>query len=325
MNAPLAHELAKPDNNGIMVSIVCTAYNHEAFISQALESFVTQKTSFLFEILVHDDASTDHTPDIIRRYENNYRNLFVCVYQKENQFSKRDGNIFSNIMLPMARGKYIAICEGDDYWTDHSKLQKQVEYLESHPECPMCFHNAMVEYSDSKKSHLFRHLDERDYAGHEFYPNWIAPTASIVFRSAHIPFVCQKIRNPAYYYNDVIIILSLCEKGKAHCINSPMSVYRRHAGGLTQRPKTIEILGKLIRHAWGIHNDFDGKYATSARVILAGLYQLCALDDGTKYLPAVKYVTRAFMCSKVIGMKAMVKLGLRVFGIRRRLRAGPLY
>jgi len=114
----------------ILVSISCTSYNHEKYIKQCFDGFLMQKTNFNFEILVHDDASTDNTAAIIKEYENKYPDLFKCIYQTENQYSQGIRGIMSRFNFPRAQGKYIALCEGDDYWTDPLKLQKQVDFLE---------------------------------------------------------------------------------------------------------------------------------------------------------------------------------------------------
>jgi len=120
-----------------LVSIVCDTYNHAPYIRRALDGFLCQRTDFLFEIIVHDDASTDGTADIIRSYEAAHPDLFRCVYRAENVFSK-DPKILEHYVFPLARGKYIAICEGDDYWTSTDKLQKQISYMEAHPDCTLC-------------------------------------------------------------------------------------------------------------------------------------------------------------------------------------------
>ena len=122
-----------------LVSVICNAYNHELYIRDALKGFVTQKTDFPLEILIHDDASTDKTADIIREYEAQYPDLIKPIYQTENQYSR--GGI-GKFQFPRAVGKYIAFCEGDDYWTDPLKLQKQVDALEAHPEVDICAHAA---------------------------------------------------------------------------------------------------------------------------------------------------------------------------------------
>lgn len=126
----------------ILVTVVSLAYNHEPYIRQCLEGFVMQKTNFAFEVLIHDDASTDGTADIIREYELKYPNIIKPIYQKENQYSK-GVSIGRTFLYPNAKGKYIAECEGDDYWTDPYKLQKQVDFLEANPEYSMCYTNIL--------------------------------------------------------------------------------------------------------------------------------------------------------------------------------------
>ncbi len=133
-----------------LVSIVCNAYNHEKYIGDALSGFVMQKTSFPYEILVHDDASADNTASVIRRYEKQYPELIKPIYQTENQYSKRARSV-SELQFARARGKYIALCEGDDYWTDPLKLQKQADALENHPEVDICAHAALSVRADTKK------------------------------------------------------------------------------------------------------------------------------------------------------------------------------
>lgn len=120
-----------------LVSVICLAYNHEKYIRQCLNGFVMQQTTFPFEVLVHDDASTDKTAEIIREYEKKYPDIVKPTYQSENQFSK-GVKIDGDILFSKTRGKYIAFCEGDDFWIDPLKLQKQFDALEQHPECHLC-------------------------------------------------------------------------------------------------------------------------------------------------------------------------------------------
>jgi glycosyltransferase involved in cell wall biosynthesis len=127
-----------------LVSVSCATYNHENYIRDSLEGFLIQKTTFPIEILIHDDASTDGTADIIKEYEKKHPDLIFPIYQKENQYSK-GLTISSTFNWPRARGKYIALCEGDDYWTDPYKLQKQVEFLEATANAAGvgCYYNIM--------------------------------------------------------------------------------------------------------------------------------------------------------------------------------------
>ena len=116
-----------------LVSVYCLTYNHAKYIKDALEGFVHQKTNFQFEVIVHDDASTDGTADIIKDYARKYPDIIVPIYQNENQYSKKVP-ITRTFVLPILKGKYYAACEGDDFWCDENKLQKQVDWLENNPE-----------------------------------------------------------------------------------------------------------------------------------------------------------------------------------------------
>lgn len=123
----------------ITVSVLCATYNHEKYIARALEGFISQVTDFRFEVIVHEDASTDGTRGIVEKYESEYPDLIKPIYQEKNQYSQGRGIVLSN-MLSAAKGRYIALCEGDDYWIDEHKLQKQYEALEAHKECSICIH-----------------------------------------------------------------------------------------------------------------------------------------------------------------------------------------
>ena len=127
--------------NNIKVSIICNTYNHGKYIKDALDGFIMQKTDFEYEILIHDDASTDNTAKIIREYEKKYPNLVKPVYQNENQYSQGI-NIINVFQAPRVNGKYVALCEGDDYWTDPLKLQKQYDAMEKNVEVDICAHSA---------------------------------------------------------------------------------------------------------------------------------------------------------------------------------------
>lgn len=134
----------------IEVSIICNTYNHEDYIGDALESFIKQKTNFQFEILVHDDASTDRTPEIVKTYASKFPELVKPIYEEFNQYSIRPG-IVSEMQSARVKGKYIAICEGDDYWIDDYKLQKQYDLLENNQKIDICATAAIVVDANTKK------------------------------------------------------------------------------------------------------------------------------------------------------------------------------
>ena len=166
----------------LMVSIRCIAYNQEKYIRDCLEGFVMQQTNFKFEAIVHNDASTDGTAAIIKEYAEKYPDIIKPILETENQYSKHDGSL-QRIMAEVCKGRYVAFCEGDDYWTDPLKLQKQVDFLESHPDYSLCFHNAIMHWEDGRaEDALFSHVENRLYTGVEVFQNWIVPTASVVVR-----------------------------------------------------------------------------------------------------------------------------------------------
>lgn len=123
--------------DAVEVSVICLSYNHAKYIEDTLNSIIAQKTNFTFEIIIHDDCSVDGTTEIIKTYEEKYPNLIKPIYEKKNQYSQ-GRNVFIDISLPIAKGKYIAFCECDDYWMDDSKLQRQYDVMETHPEIDMC-------------------------------------------------------------------------------------------------------------------------------------------------------------------------------------------
>ena len=139
-----------PANAEPLVGIRCTTFNQEKYIAECLEGFLIQETTFPFEVIVHDDASTDNTASIIREYEAKYPKIIKPIYETVNQYSKNDGS-FTRIITSHLVRKYIAMCEGDDYWTDPLKLQKQVSFLESNPEYGMCY-GIVRQYNQAKKA-----------------------------------------------------------------------------------------------------------------------------------------------------------------------------
>ena len=130
-----------------MVSIHCLAYNHELYIRECLDGFVMQKTNFRFEAIVHDDASTDGTAEIIKKYAAKYPDIIKPIFEIENQYSKHDGSI-ERIMIEASKGKYIAFCEGDDYWIDPLKLQKQVDILNNNRNTSLVYSRAYIKDGD---------------------------------------------------------------------------------------------------------------------------------------------------------------------------------
>lgn len=227
-----------------LVSISCITYNHEPYIAQTLDGFLMQKTDFPFEVLIHDDASTDRTADIIREYEKKFPNLIKPIYQKENQYSKGFTSVSATWNFPRAKGKYIALCEGDDYWIDENKLQMQVDFLEKNPEYGMCFHDAVVvnELENEVDSFSY-HVIEKDYSATELFENWVVPTASMLFKKE---ILCYKLADRKNFIaGDIVLVEQACVYGKVHGFKKKMSVYRIQENGLTwskeRREKTLRL------------------------------------------------------------------------------------
>lgn len=256
-----------------LVTICCITYNHESYIRQCLDGFVMQKTNFPYEVIIHDDASTDNTADIIREYEAKYPEIIKPIYQSENQYSKRV-EILSTFLFPRAKAKYIALCEGDDYWTDSFKLQKQVDYMEGHDNCTLCFHNAVEHYEDENiKDKEFSALENRDYSDMEIYNKWIVPTASVLIRDKVIKSVFFKkvSSNKNFIYGDIILFLTAARFGKIHCLPESMSVYRRHSNGVTFSI-SVEKLKKLAIHYREVYLVFGKKYKKKSKQIICSCY-----------------------------------------------------
>lgn len=251
-------------NSETILSIRCTVYNHEPYLRQCLDGFIMQKTNFTFEAIVHDDCSTDKSIAIIKEYAEKYPHIIKPIYEKENQYSKHDGSlthIMNNAISPSA--KYIALCEGDDYWTDPYKLQKQVDFMEAHPEYSMCFHNAIEHYESTDiNDKPFSLIKDKDYTGKEIYSKWIIPTASVLLRKEifFCPLYQYAKKNKHFIYGDIVLFLSCAHEGKIRGMSDCMSVYRRHSGGVTFQCNTAEALYKRINHHKNIYKTFGKKY-----------------------------------------------------------------
>ena len=218
------------NHNKPLVTIRCTTYNQEKYIEKAIEGFLIQKTTFPFEIFIHDDASTDKTPSIIKQYQEKYPHIIRVIYEKENQYSKNDGSL-RRILNANCRGKYTALCEGDDYWTSPNKLQKQISFMESNANCSMTFH--AVNYEENG---LIIKNDRRYYK--ECNANicdiiegggFFCATVSLCVRTKDL-FEMPKYRQIALV-GDYPLQVMLATKGIVHYFPQIMGVYRVSALG----------------------------------------------------------------------------------------------
>lgn len=229
--------------DNIKVIICCLAYNHEKYIREMLEGIVSQKTTFRFKAIIQDDKSTDNTADIIREYEKEYPDIFCGVYQSENQYSKGEKS-YMDFLIPYLDEDsvaYVAFCEGDDYWCDEYKLQKQFDAMEQNPECSICAHLTQLIREDgriikgaiaSKKinKHLKTNIIDSQFCIEKFFSTglWISHGASNLIRSSLMKKLL--VEKPDFWekcpVGDEPLILYAMINGNAYFIKEVMSVYR---------------------------------------------------------------------------------------------------
>ncbi len=231
-----------------LVSISCIVYNHAPYIRQCLDGFILQKNDFPFEILIHDDASTDETANIIREYEAKYPDIIKPIYQTENQYSRGVRGIAAKFNFTRAKGKYIALCEGDDYWTDPYKLQKQVDFLEANEDFMICFHSVKVKREkegDMVDDSLRDVSDVTDI--YELARGNYIHTPSVVFRKKKevLDIFCSY----KFPFGDLPLYLICARYGKIKKMADVMAVYRKHDRGMSNyltMEMSIQLLEQLL-------------------------------------------------------------------------------
>lgn len=176
--------MVKGINEDPIITICCLTYNHEEYLAKTLAGFCNQETEYSYEILIHDDCSTDGTIEMLKAFEKENPGRVKVIYEDVNQFS-RGVNIAYQIMAKYVRCKYVAVCEGDDWWTDPHKLQKQVSFMEKHPECVLTVHNGSKLDCRSNEEDPINPFSGEGYLSE--YDNYMAfmnnpPTASFVVR-----------------------------------------------------------------------------------------------------------------------------------------------
>lgn len=251
----------------VQVSVRCATYNHVHYIRQCLDGFVIQKTNFKFEVIVHDDASTDGTADIVREYAEKYPDIIKPMFEKENQYS-RNLTAMNEAINARLVGKYVAICEGDDYWTDPFKLQKQFDFMESHLKCSLCFHSHNLLFPDGQiKEHIKRDKKEK-YTVKDFI--WrgaeFVTTNSMLFRNEL--YLKYEDRPDYWKYCDVgdyPLLLHLALNGEVYYLDGIYSVYRVNSvGSVSRRRCSFHELMQSYRKSMLFYNRFneytDNKY-----------------------------------------------------------------
>ena len=220
------------------VSVCVPTFNHQAYIAQMLDGALAQQTDFEFEIVVGDDASTDQTPAIVGQYAARFPGKIRAFLHPTNQgppqpkeFAGRN-NVLQ--LLKACAGQYVALCEGDDYWTDPLKLQKQADFMDKNPTCAICHHNLRVMYEDGSAAHDFNQSDQKidSTLADVLADRWFIGTASTFYRNIF------REQNFAHWHakaasGDWALVLQLAATGGIHYLPQTMGVYRKHQGGLS--------------------------------------------------------------------------------------------
>jgi hypothetical protein len=264
----------------VLVSILCATYNHRDFIESALNGFLGQVTSFPFEIIVRDDASTDGTAEVLQEYAKRYPHIIRTVFEKENQYSK--GIKHQSVTYPLAKGEFIALCDGDDYWLDPMKLQKQYDFLTGYPEYVLCYHPALVVNLNpsnelTREDYLFGYRISRIDSASDLQKGVQLCNSTAFFRNllAKLPQVFYKLN-----YGDLFLFSFLGQFGHGrHMSDIEPAVYRMHSEGVwsgvgltNQRINSAMSYLSLSQYFLGQHNpQLAAHHVVKAMSCLTGL------------------------------------------------------
>lgn len=269
------------NNIDFKVGVECITYNHSKYILDTLNGFVSQKTNFPFLCIIVDDASTDGEQEIIKNYlDENFNVNDNTAYFKETEVAKEyfsqhkdNHNCYFAIFLlkenhyRLHKSKdvyfeslnknipYDAICEGDDYWTNSSKLQLQFDFLESNPDFTLCFHKVNCKAEEGRKFiDIFGFLQEKEYSIDEMLSRWTVPTCSILYRSN---ILSKTPKNSKFTYGDNVLILTCLTYGKMFCIGKTMGIYRLVPTGWTGSTSVKEQMRRQISQLEGLIESFE--------------------------------------------------------------------
>lgn len=294
------------DKSKILVSICCITYNHAPFIRKAFDGFLMQEPPTgvsadepWYEILIHDDASTDGTTEIIKEYVEKYPDMILPLFEKENQYTKgADMDLYN---YNRARGKYIAYCEGDDYWTDPYKLQKQVDYMDAHPDYSICTHGFSIHMIEKNKlcpSRDFIAYNQSvnktpegvDFSVKDYFSEYYGQPLTMLFRMSMFDFDWRKRYK---YYRDTHEIYHLLKAGKGYWMNFNGGVYNIHGGGIAgglSRSRFCEVSLPMDKELyWKTHDCYAKKQYVET-------LETCVQEYASKYpMKALRYAFRILL------------------------------
>lgn len=216
----------------VKVSVICATYNQKTYISRCLRSLVSQKTNFKYEIIVHDDASNDGTANIVKEYADKYPDLIIPILQSENQYSQHK-NYISEYVNPLVKGKYRAYCEGDDFWCDDQKLQRQFDVMEANPQCSLCVHSTKCVDDDEREvEKAFPKIcfDEGIISTQKVinsFPEWSFQLSSFFIREVDYQkiYTLNKELFRSFHVGDIRILYCMALFGDYYYLKKVMSAY----------------------------------------------------------------------------------------------------
>lgn len=299
-----------------LAQVTCMTYNHVNYITDAMNGFAMQQTSFPFVCIIVDDASTDGEPDVIKKYLDdnfNKREIGLATEDETDEYlriyaqHKENTNCYFCVLLlkynhysigkPKTRNlagftktvKYVALCEGDDYWTDSLKLQKQVDFLEGHPDFSMCFHGAEIRVennpgSEQKNGTNYSKIEHREYESTEFVSSWIVPTASIVYRKDYLTDFPIK-HSEKLAFGDIVMVLKCAHRGKVFGMSDMMSVYRIQPNSMTNNPQSVEsLIFRLPDHYRCLRENFPKVEKGALNWSISNAYYVRMKKQGSAFL-----------------------------------------
>ena len=252
-----------------VVSILCLTYNHAPYIRQALEGFVNQRTTFPYEVVVHDDCSTDGNQDIIREFEERYPDKVRAIYQSENQYSQ-GVDIFEKFLYPSEGVKYVACCEGDDSWFDMDKLQKSYDYMEAHPDCTVTSNQTLLVNRATGATILNTpYTESRDFTIEEvaLTRSGTFATNSLFFRADVYNSYPAEFNEPNFSDYQTVLYSTAC--GYMHYFADCMGIYNFCTAGSSSATNMADVeymkeCNDQVMHFLGVFDKYyEGKYHDS--------------------------------------------------------------
>jgi glycosyltransferase involved in cell wall biosynthesis len=286
----------------VKVSVIVHTYKHEKFIRQTLDSIICQEVNFQYEVIVGDDASPDSTPQIIQEYQAKFPDIIKPLLHPKNLGGYGKNNTLAT--LAVCQGQYVAAMDGDDYWTNPLKLQKQVDFLDNNPDFVACFHNALIHFEDGSAPDVYVNDENQrevttieDLVGEDEI--WYMATSSVMFRNGIMK------EYPKWFHEsksgDIPRYILLGKQGKFFYINELMSVYRKNNGGMsfTDGKQDADFLFNRIGMYKGIDAELDYKFHKTINKNIARYYLMLAnsIQNGDNFIKSRYFAIKSLLLS----------------------------